>query len=142
MKPESGIPFFIPRKVVLAMLHHVQQQPEQEVCGLVGGRGGKALSYYPVENVAACRSNRFSLDEVGQIAAMKTMRIRQEELLGIFHSHPEGLVEPSVMDEALSGYPEALMLIGSAGTRGVLELRGFDLKTPDRRVEVELVMEG
>ncbi len=142
MKPESGIPFFIPRKVVLAMLHHVQQQPDEEVCGLVGGREGKALSYYPVENAAACRSNRFSMDEVGQIAAMKTMRTRQEELLGIFHSHPRGLAEPSVMDQALSEYPEVLMLIGSTGTRGVLELKGFHLNAPDQRVEVELVMEG
>lgn len=134
--------FLLPRKIVLAMLHHVQEQPDHEVCGLVGGSGQKALSYYPVENVDPLKSNRFTLDERGQIAAMKVMRTRQENLLAMFHSHPTGTAEPSILDQVLSGYPEALMLIGSTGTKGVLELRGFNRIAPDGYVEVELVMEG
>jgi proteasome lid subunit RPN8/RPN11 len=132
--------FLIPRKLVLAILHHIQTQPEQEVCGLVGGDPGKAASYYPVDNIDPLKTNRFTLDGAGQIAALKTMRSRSETLVAIFHSHPHTTAQPSSLDIALGGHSGVLSLIGSTGTRGVLELRGYRLDAAENGAEVELLM--
>ncbi|MGI9211786.1 MAG: Mov34/MPN/PAD-1 family protein [Methylococcaceae bacterium] len=132
--------FTIPRTLVLEILHHIQTQPDKEVCGLVGGDEKRARSYYPVDNIDRFMANRFTMDETGQIAAMKTMRSKNEELAAIFHSHPNGTAEPSVLDEVLGDYPEVITLIGATGTRGVLELRGYRQTESGGINEVELLM--
>jgi proteasome lid subunit RPN8/RPN11 len=56
------------------------------------------------------------------------MREQGEELFGIYHSHPHSPAEPSDTDLRQAGYPEALYLIVSLNTKGVLEMRGFRLR--------------
>ena len=75
-----------------------------------------------------------------QIKALRDMRTHNEELFAIYHSHPSSAAEPSATDLAEAAYPEALYLIISLNTRGVLELRGFHLQDGQSR-EVELVIE-
>jgi proteasome lid subunit RPN8/RPN11 len=65
------------------------------------------------------------------------MRERGEELFGIYHSHPKTPPLPSKSDLAQAAYPEALYLIISLNTKGVLEMRGFRLQG-NRYEEVEL----
>jgi len=66
------------------------------------------------------------------------MRERGEELFAIFHSHPAAPAEPSALDMAQAGYPDALYLIVSLGTCGVLELRGFRIEASGGFAEVPL----
>ena len=49
-------------------------------------------------------------------------------MVAIYHSHPDSPPLPSSADLAQANYPEALYLIISLQTRGVLEMRGFRLK--------------
>lgn len=128
----------IPRRLVNQILHHAQEFPEREVCGLIGSRNGVPVQCYPVPNVAEHPECRFLLDARQQINAMRLMRERGEELFAIFHSHPTGTAEPSVADLQQADYPEALYLIASLGTKGVLELRGFRLNAAHEFVEVPL----
>jgi proteasome lid subunit RPN8/RPN11 len=67
------------------------------------------------------------MDPAQQIAALRTMRESGEQLFAIYHSHPNSPPLPSPTDLAQSNYPEALYLIISLQTRGVLEMRGFRL---------------
>ncbi|WP_306304449.1 M67 family metallopeptidase [Methylogaea oryzae] len=85
-------------------------------------------SCYPVANAAGDPATRFQLDPQGQIAAMRAMREKGEALFAIFHSHPTAPALPSAEDAAQAAYPEALYLIISLNTKGVLELRGFRLQ--------------
>lgn len=117
----------IPRTLVNQILHHVQEFPEREVCGLIGGKNGIPTQCYPVKNVARHPECRFLLDACEQIESMRRMRERGEELFAIFHSHPCSGAEPSAEDLQQADYPEALYLIISLGTKGVLELRAFRL---------------
>lgn len=128
----------IPRTLVNRILHHAQQFPEREVCGLIGGKNGVPTQCYPVNNVAEQPDCRFLLDGREQIEAMRRMREAGEELFAIFHSHPHAAAEPSAADLDEAAYPEALHLIVSLGTQGVLELRGFRLGGPRRCTEVPL----
>lgn len=118
----------LPRKLTNQLLHLAQLSPEAEVCGLVGAdSNGMPASCYPISNGAATPQNRFLLDAGQQIAAMKQMRDKGESLYAIYHSHPSTPAVPSATDIEQAAYPEALHLIISLNTKGVLELRAFSI---------------
>ena len=76
----------------------------------------------------------------GQIEAMRQMREQGETLFAIYHSHPHAPAEPSHLDIEQANYPEALYLIISLNTKGVLELRAFTLQHGEATA-VELIVE-
>ncbi|MBE0511089.1 MAG: M67 family metallopeptidase [Chromatiales bacterium] len=117
----------IPRSLVNQLLRHAQQAPEREVCGLIGARDGQPQSVYPAANLADEPEHLFAMDPAAQIAAMRQMREQGEALFAIYHSHPHAPAEPSLRDVQQAAYPEALYLIISLNTKGVLELRAFRL---------------
>lgn len=118
----------LPRPLVNQLLTHAQHSPDVEVCGLIGRAGDGGLNVYPVANVAGEADHLFAMDPKQQIDAMRRMRESGEELFAIYHSHPHAPAEPSVRDLSEAAYPEALYLIISLNTKGVLEMRGFRLQ--------------
>ena len=122
MNPEE---IQIPRKITNQLLHYSQISPDTETCGLIGSLHGLPVSCYPVKNVSDQPQQRFLLDAGQQIEAMAIMRERNEELFAIYHSHPSSPATPSATDLEMAAYPEALYLIISLNTKGVLEMRGF-----------------
>lgn len=129
----------LPRTIANQILTQAQQQPEAEACGLVSARDGIPTQIYPITNIADDKQRQFELDPAQQIKAMKAMREADEELFAIYHSHPHAPAEPSATDIQQSSYPDALYLIVSLDTKGVLDMRGFYLR--DDAVEgVELVI--
>jgi proteasome lid subunit RPN8/RPN11 len=122
----------VPRTIVNEILHHAQQAAGEEICGLIAGRGGEFTRCYPVANVARDKQHLFQMDPKGQIDAMRAMRVAGEELMAIYHSHPDAPAAPSPTDVAQDEYPEVLYLIVSLTTKGVLEMRGFSIR--DRKV--------
>ncbi|TAN65173.1 MAG: M67 family peptidase [Methylobacter sp.] len=117
----------IPRKITNQLLHLAQISPDLEVCGLIGSKNGLPSSCYPIENTAKQPQQRFQLDASQQISAMTKMRERGEQLFAIYHSHPSAPATPSITDLELDSYPEALYLIISLNTKGILEMRGFKI---------------
>jgi proteasome lid subunit RPN8/RPN11 len=140
MNTENNSTLVLPRKLANLILTHAQQNPETEICGLIGTQNGQAKHYYPVANVAANSATLFKMDEQAQIATMKIMREQNEELLAIVHSHPHSIAEPSALDQAQHQYPDAYYLIVSLNTVGVLELRAFK-QIKQKFESVELVLE-
>ena len=118
----------LPRQLVNQILHQAQSSPDVEVCGLIAARGGRPKRCIPVPNVAEQPRRLFAMDPARQIDAQRRMRERGEELFGIYHSHPHSPAEPSATDLEQAGYPEALYIIVSLNTRGVLEMCGFRLR--------------
>lgn len=127
----------LPRFIVNQLLRYAQINPQREICGLMGARDGVPANCYPVNNIASDPRQQFFMDPQDQIKVMRRMRERGEELFGIYHSHPETPPLPSKSDLAQAAYPEALYLIISLNTKGVLEMRGFRLQGK-RYEEVEL----
>jgi len=123
----------IPRTVINQILHQAQHDPEIEVCGLISGDAQGLKRCYPVANVAGDRRRLFEMDPKRLIDAMRQMRDRGEELNAIYHSHPDAPARPSLEDIRQHEYPDALYLIVSLGTKGVLEMRGFRIR--DGRIE-------
>lgn len=119
----------LPRKLTNQLLHLAQISPEQEVCGLIGANADdQPINCYPIDNSADTPQNRFLLDPAQQIETMRRMRERGETLFAIYHSHPHAPALPSPTDIEQAAYPQALHLIISLDTKGVLELRCFQIR--------------
>ena len=99
-----------------------------EVCGLITAKNGRPQRCIPVPNVSDQPERLFAMDPKSQIDALRNMREHNEELFGIYHSHPHSPAEPSDTDLEQAGYPDALYVIVSLNTKGVLEMRGFRLR--------------
>lgn len=130
----------IERTLINRILSHAQHDADAEVCGLIGARNGVPQQVYPVRNTATDPARLFAMAPQEQIAALRAMRENGEELFAIYHSHPHAPAAPSTIDLAEAAYPEALYLIVSLDTKGVLELRGYRLhKQTVEPVELEMM---
>ena len=125
----------IPRKLTNQLLHLAQLSPDLEICGLVSSKNGLPIHCYPVTNVADHPQQRFLLDAGQQISAMAKMRELGEDLFAIYHSHPAAPALPSTHDLELAAYPDALYLIISLNTKGILEMRSFKI---DQKTALEI----
>lgn len=129
----------IPRKITTQLLHLAQISPEFEICGLIGSRNGLPTTCYPITNSADQPQQRFLLDAAEQIAATTKMRESGEQLFAIYHSHPTAPAQPSNADLEMASYPDALYLIISLNTKGILEMRGFKIDA-ERAREISLML--
>lgn len=129
----------IPRNITNQLLHLAQLSPEQEICGLIGSIESLPKHCYPVTNCAKTPDSKFQMDPAEQISALAKMRDRDESLFAIYHSHPSTPAVPSATDLVMAAYPEALNLIISLNTKGVLELRGFTI-IDQKAEEIPLIL--
>lgn len=129
----------LPRLLTNAILDHVRETPAQEVCGLVTASGGEARACLRIDNIAADPRDRYVMNPEALVRALYDLEQRGETLFAIYHSHPQGQAAPSATDIAEAGYPEAIYLIVSLGTRGVMEMRAWRIRGGAAQ-EVELVI--
>ncbi len=130
----------LPRPLINKILAHAQQNPEIEVCGLIGNNASDQKNYYPVDNIAKQPDCRFLMDGSQQIKAIKKMRDKQQQLFAIVHSHPHALATPSQLDIDESSYKDVFYLIISLNTKGVLEMRAYTQQQESMQ-EVALILE-
>ena len=69
-----------------------------EACGLLLGQGGLIETAQLCANVAPDPARHFEIDPAALIAAHKAEREGGPQLIGYWHSHPNGLSEPSATD--------------------------------------------
>jgi proteasome lid subunit RPN8/RPN11 len=132
----------IPRTIVNQLLTHAQKNPEREVCGLISSHSGHPARVYPVDNISKDPRRLFEMDPKEQIDALRHMREQGHELFGIYHSHPHSPPTPSAHDLEQVGYPDALYLIISLDTKGVLQMQGCYLQKDGTIESVELSLES
>ena len=99
----------------------------EEACGLLVGRAepGGAWQVNAVEasaNVAEPpRTRRFEVDPKLRLRLERALRESPDSVMGVYHSHPNGLAEPSETDISMIFEPDMIWLItavsdGRAGT--------------------------
>lgn len=115
----------LPRTLAVQLLTHAQSSPDREICGLVAARNGEPDRAIRISNASPQPKRLFEMDDAELVAAMKSMRAAGETLFAIYHSHPGSAPRPSLADLERAGHPEALHLIISLGTKGVLEMQGW-----------------
>jgi desampylase len=89
--------------------------PDVEVCGLLFGTVGRISGVLPARNVARLPKTRFEIDPAALIAALKAERAGGRSVIGHYHSHPNGLADPSVQDAEMADPGGAIWLIIAGG---------------------------
>ena len=102
----------IPQRILDAVVAQARDGAPFEVCGLLGGTGHRVATCYPMTNTDA-RGDHFAMDPAEQFAAARAMRAAGEELLAVYHSHPESPPFPSDEDIRLAFTPKVHHLIVS-----------------------------
>lgn len=127
--------------MVNKMLAHAQQNPDIEICGLIGNNeNNNRKDYYAIDNIAKNPACRFLMDASQQIKAMKTMRDKQQTLYAIVHSHPTTSATPSQLDIEENGYRDAYYIIISLSTKDMPEIRGYNPQAHSMQaVDIELI---
>lgn len=115
----------IPRTLANRLLTLSQHEADAEVCGLISCNANKQYRVYPIENIAENTSCVFEMEPQQQINAFKKMRESEESLFAIYHSHPHSEAIPSKKDLTDAAYTDALNIIISLNTKGVLDMRGY-----------------
>lgn len=83
------------------MLAQSRASAPLEACGLLLGADGCVTDAVPTANVAPDPSRHFEIDPAALIAAHRAARDgTSSEVVGYFHSHPNGLARPSDTDRA------------------------------------------
>jgi len=104
------------------MRRHVARHAPEEACGLLAGRGARVELVIGVPN--SLRSPvRFRMEPRAQWRAFQRLEARGLELIGIYHSHPNGPDHPSATDIAENMYPVVSIIWYPAG--GAWAARGF-----------------
>lgn len=111
----------VPSAVAREMVEHARREAPKECCGLLAGSGAAVRSIYPLINESDRAEEEFFVGP-GLLAPFRTMREREEELVGIYHSHPTSRAVPSRKDLERNFYPDAVHFIVSlAGARPRIE---------------------
>jgi desampylase len=101
----------------------------RECCGLIEGvrrsDGLRAVKLHPARNLAG-EADRFEVDPEAQFAALRTARESGRDVIGCYHSHPNGVAEPSPRDREGAGEDGFVWLIAAlAGKDGAVSFAAF-----------------
>lgn len=101
----------------------------RECCGLIEGIYKEGIAHaaalHPTSNLLA-DADRFEIDPTEQFRLIRAARERGAEIIGCYHSHPNGRAEPSERDREGAGEEGFLWLIASlSGEDQPVALRVF-----------------
>ena len=93
----------ISQSVLKELCRHAVGELPDECCGILMGRrsGGDGTVHraVPAENIAESdRRNSYQIDWETLFAALRSARLEGTEIIGFYHSHPDGSITPSQRD--------------------------------------------
>lgn len=106
------------RGVYDEIIEHARRGVPFEVCGVLGGsRGAPSVveEAYPVENVSDSPRTNYYMDPEDQLRAIDRVEEDGWEVVGFYHSHPEGPDHPSETDAKRATWPKHSYVIVSLG---------------------------
>jgi len=98
-----------------AILAAAEAAHPHEACGLLLGTAAHIETALPAANVHPEPQHHFEIDPAALIAAHKAARSGGPQLIGYFHSHPNGLARPSATDAAQASGDSRIWAIAAAG---------------------------
>ena len=110
-----------------AIIAHARKDAPREACGLIAGRNGeRAREIIPLANSADDPVHQYHMDDVALVKAFVSVEARGLEVVGFYHSHPEGEPIPSRTDIQQATYPDTPYLI--VGLRGGAKLAAWRMR--------------
>jgi len=125
--------------VLFALQAHAQTEPDHERCGLLAGCAGVISLVLHAHNIAGDPATQYEIAPAELFQLMREIRSAELQLLGIYHSHPNGVNEPSRNDVARAYYPDAAYFIISPLPDAEKPVRAFaihDGSVLELRIEI------
>lgn len=102
----------------------------EEACALLVGvehaDGRRKITRIELaRNIAEDPRRYFEVDPASRIRLEKELRQKEERILGLFHSHPDGVALPSDTDAQRIYEKDLSWLIAAAGKDGITEIGAF-----------------
>ena len=101
--------------VMATLLEEAAKAHPLECCGLLLGQGVRVQTAQPAANVHPEPARHFEIDPAALIAAHRAARVGGPQVLGYYHSHPNGRAEPSATDAAQASGDSRIWAIIAAG---------------------------
>ena len=102
--------------VTATLLEEAARAHPRECCGLLLGQGAQVDAAMPAANVHSSPHDHFEIDPQTLICAHRAARSGGPQVLGYYHSHPNGRAEPSPTDRAAASGDGRIWAIIAAGT--------------------------
>ena len=117
----------ITASVLAGITDHSRGEAPLECCGLLAGRDGLIDEYVRTRNVKASRV-AYQIDPKEHLAAIKSLRVRGQSILGAYHSHPRTPAVPSATDVAEAYYGEGFLYVIVSLDGQVPDIRAYELR--------------
>lgn len=110
------------------LLDGARAEAAQECCGLLAGRDSVITHAFPAANVAANPATSYEIAPEQLFLLMREIRYLGLEMLGIYHSHPNGPNLPSSRDIDRAYYPGAAYFIVSPLGDATQPVRAYSIR--------------
>ncbi len=101
--------------VVAGILGLAADAYPRECCGILLGEEGRITAFLPADNVHLQPEDHFEIDPQVLIDAHRAARQGGSPIAGYYHSHPNGLAEPSATDRRQAAHDGSVWAIVGAG---------------------------
>ena len=125
---ESPQAVALPRQLAEEIIAHAREGLPEEICGVIRGRGLTAYEVVRGVNVADERTQNYTVDPQTLLLQFE-FEDAGDEMMGIYHSHPDSEAYPSATDAWNAYYPDAVYFICSLEDRAAPAIRAFRLTT-------------
>jgi hypothetical protein len=126
--PEDAAPGLrLPRPLVNQLLHIAQTAPAGVQWGIIGERGHVPVRCYPIEK----------LDANSIAAAQRRLGQQGETLYALYRTDSGAARVPDLSEIEAFGIKTSLLIGVSLGTKGVLQLHGWQIEA-GHQVELEI----
>ncbi len=113
------------------ILVHCEKQAPIEACGFLAGNEKHSQKVYLIENELKS-STRFRMLPQQQLNALLDIDALELEILAIFHSHPQGPLNPSQIDLLENSFPGPLQIIVGI-TKNTWSMRVYEIENQKTR---------
>lgn len=87
-----------------AVLEHCRCSLPNEACGMLGGRADEVMSVFALTNANPSPVS-YTIDPMQQLKVLRELEAAGQELVGIYHSHPQSPALPSLTDINRAFFP-------------------------------------
>ena len=102
--------------VVASLRHEAILASPRECCGILLGHGNTIAAIQPAANVHPAPRTHFEIDPQALIDAHRAARAGGPQIVGYYHSHPDGPPRPSATDAAMAAHDGRIWaIVGKAG---------------------------
>ncbi len=115
---------FLPQAIYDQIIAHSKEGKPEEICGLLRGRGNRAVELFRAENLAEDKVNNYTVDPKALLLQFQ-FEDQGDEMMGIYHSHPISVAYPSGTDAWNAYYPDSTYFICSLEFDDAPVIRAF-----------------